>query len=162
MTNYKVTQEILNNYFTKEVEDLTPIDYNVFIQDPVAISFNEEDSNYPNLPQGTTILASGNNGQDSHMFLVKTPDNIFYLVDEEDEVVIELAETTEVDTSQELFEIEHYDDLSTNYHFSSFTSYTGLIIHQIVDNVADELGGFTTFTKENLKNTKYQKFTQLS
>lgn len=160
----KFTQEILNNYFTEEVEDLTPIDYNVFINSPEAISFDEEESTYPNLPQGTIILASGNNGQDAHLLLVKTPDNIYHLVDEENEDVIELAETTQVDLSNldDLFVIDHYDDLGTNYHFTSYTSYTGLIIHQIVDNVDEELGGFTTFTKENLKNTKYQKFTQLS
>ena len=137
----KTTQEILHTFFTKEVEDLTPLNYNLYIQ--------HKDSTFLTLPEGTVVLASGNNGQDADLLIVRTPDNIYHLVDEEDEELIEFSETPELDPkSDDIYSIEHYDDNGTNYHYTSYTSYTGIILHQLIDEDDYYCGGFYIYNKE--------------
>jgi hypothetical protein len=137
----KKTQDILHTFFTKEVEDLTPVDYQEYVAD--------KSSDFPTLPAGTVVLASGNNGQDADLLVVRTPDNIYHLVDEEDEDIIELAETPYLDPkSDDIYSIEHYDDNGTHYHYTSYTSYTGIILHQLIDEDDYYCGGFYIFNKE--------------
>jgi hypothetical protein len=137
----KKTQDILHTFFTQEVEDLTPVDYQEYIAD--------KSSDFPTLPAGTVVLASGNNGQDADLLVVRTPDNIYHLVDEEDEDIIELAETPDLDPkTDDIYSIDHYDDYGTHYHFTSLTSYTGLILHNLIEEDDYNCGGFYTFTKE--------------
>jgi len=156
----KKTQDILNTYFTKEVKDLTLVDYNLYTQDSESTSFSSKDSNYPSLPEGTVIVASGQGHEDQEYLVVRTSDNIYHLVDEYLGLE-EFDETPEVDMNTpigELYEINHYDENSTHYHFTSYTSHTGLIIHLIVGNVDPHLGGFSTLTKDFTPRTKYSKF----
>ena len=143
----KTTQEILNFFFTKEVKDLTPVDYQEYVE--------ERPSDFPILPAGTVVLASGNNGQDADLLVVRTPDNIYHLVDE-DEGLQEFDETPEVDPTtpiSELYEITHSFNRS-HYHYTSYTSYTGILLHNIIDEDDYYMGGFYIFNKEYIGRTK--------
>jgi hypothetical protein len=142
------TQEILHTFFTKEVEELTPVDYNHFT--------STQESEFPSLPAGTVIVAAGNNGQDAELLIVRTPDNIYHLVDEEDENIIEFSETPDLyPKSDDVYSIEHYDDNGTHYHFTSYTSYTGLILHNLIEEDDYYMGSIQPFTKEYVNKTKY-------
>lgn len=160
MWNNKKTQDILHTFFTKEVEDLTPVDYNSFIQSPESVPFiSLESPNYPSLPQGTVIVASGE-GDEGEELVVRTPDNIYHIVNEQSTEVIELSETPEVDLStpvDKLYDIQHSFQ-GSYYHYTSYTSYTGYIIHLIVDDVDPHLGGFSIFTKDFIQGSKYIKY----
>ena len=69
--------------------------------------------------------------------------------DEEDEELIEFSETPELDPkSDDVYSIEHYDDNGTNYHYTSYTSYTGIILHQLIDEDDYYCGGFYIYNKE--------------
>jgi hypothetical protein len=150
----KKTQDILHTFFTKEVEELTPVDYNHFI----SVTEKDEDSVFPSLPAGTVIVAAGTNGQDAELLIVRTPDNIYHIVDENDEDLIEFSETPQVDPKTpigELYEITHYDEYKSDYHFSSYTSYTGLILHYLTEETDQYMGSIEPFTKEYVEKTKY-------
>jgi hypothetical protein len=136
----KKTQDILHTFFTKEVEDLTPVNYKDFIK-------TSADTNLPSLPTGTVIVASGNNGQDSQLLIVRTPDNTYYIVDEDDKDIIEFSETPDLDPkSDDVYSIEHYDDNGTHYHFTSYTSYTGLILHHLIEETDYYMGSIDPIT----------------
>jgi hypothetical protein len=142
------TQEILHTFFTKEVEELTPVDYNHFT--------STQESEFPSLPAGTVIVAAGNNGQDAELLIVRTPDNTYYLVDENDEDLIEFSKTLDVDPkTDEMYPINHYDDNGTHYHFTSYTSYTGLILHNLTEETDYYMGSITPLTSEYVSKTKY-------
>jgi hypothetical protein len=146
------TQEVLHTFFTKEVKDLSPVDYNHFI----SVVEKDEDSVYPSLPVRTVIVAAGNNGQDAELLIVRTPDNTYYLVDENDEDPIEFSKTLDVDPkTDEMYPINHYDDNGTHYHFTSYTSYTGLILHNLIEETDYYMGSITPFTSEFVSKTKY-------
>ena len=150
----KKTQDILNTFFTQEVENLSPVDYNHFI----SVAEKDEDSVFPSLPAGTVIVAAGSNGQDAELLIVRTPDNIYHIVDEQDEDIIEFSETPEVDPKTpvgELYEITHYDEYKSDYHFSSYTSYTGLILHHLTEETDPYMGSITPLTEEYVKATIY-------
>ena len=143
----KTTQEILNFFFTKEVKDLTPVDYQEYVED--------RPSDFPILPAGTVVLSSGNNGQDADLLVVRTPDNIYHLVDE-NEGIEEFDETPEVDPTtpiSELYEITHSFNRS-QYHYTSYTSYTGILLHNIIDEDDYYMGGFYIFNKEYIGRRK--------
>jgi hypothetical protein len=152
----KKTQDILHTFFTKEVKDLTPVDYNLFIQSPESVSFTSlEKPNYPSLPQGTVIVASGE-GDEGVELIVRTLDNTYHIFTEQG-IEIELSETPEIDLSTpvgKLYGIKHYYQ-GSYYHFTSYTSHTGYIIHLIVDGVDPHLGGFSIFTKDFIQGSKY-------
>ena len=146
------TQEVLHTFFTKEVKDLSPVDYKHFI----SVAEKDEDSVYPSLPAGTVIVAAGNNGQDAELLIVRTPDNTYYLVDENDEDLIEFSKTLDVDPkTDEMYPIDHYDDNGTHYHFTSYTSYTGLILHNLIEETDYYMGSITPLTSEYVSKTKY-------
>ena len=137
----KTTQEILNFFFTKEVKDLTPVDYQEYIAD--------SSSDFPTLPEGTVVLASGPGSEDQDYLVVRTPDNIYHLVDEY-EGLEEFDETPEVDPKTpigELYEITHSYNRS-HYHYTSYTSRTGILLHSIIDEDDYYMGGFYIFNKE--------------
>jgi hypothetical protein len=144
----KKTQDILHTFFTKEVEELTPVDYKHFT--------STQDSEFPSLPARTVIVAAGNNGQDAELLIVRTPDNTYYLVDEDEEEVIEFQDTPHLDPkSDDTYSIDHYDDNGTHYHFTSYTSYTGLILHNLIEETDYYMGSIEPFTKEYVEKTKY-------
>jgi|LakMenEpi03Aug12_release.lakeMendotaPanAssembly.Ray.scaffolds.fasta_scaffold07295_17 hypothetical protein len=146
------TQEVLHTFFTKEVKDLSPVDYKHFI----SVAEKDEDSVYPSLPARTVIVAAGNNGQDAELLIVRTPDNTYYLVDENDEDLIEFSKTLDVDPkTDEMYPINHYDDNGTHYHFTSYTSYTGLILHNLTEETDYYMGSITPLTSEYVSKTKY-------
>ena len=147
----KTTQEILHTFFTKEVEDLTPVDYNLYVH--YKLQDQEEDPykepNYPTLPKGTVVLASGAGSEDQDYLVVRTPDNIYHLVDEYFGLEL-FDETPEVDPKTpigELYEITHYGN-GTHYHYTSYTSKTGIILHSIIDEDDYYCGGFYIMNKE--------------
>ena len=84
------TQEILNDYYT-QIVDLSPLDYTYY-------TTQDEDKEFPEMPEGTVVLSSGAGPEDEDQIVVRTPDNIHYLVNEYeeepstefDEVLIEL------------------------------------------------------------------------
>ena len=158
----KKTQDILHTYFTQEVEDLTPVDYKLHVE--YILQNQDEDpykeSKYPTLPEGTVVLASGPGSEDQEYLVVRTPDNIYYLVDEY-EGLEEFDETPEVDSSTpigELYEIGHYGN-GTYYHYKSYTSRTGILLHSIIDEDDYNMGGFYIYNKEYLDKVSeyYQK-----
>ena len=165
MWNDKKTQDILHTYFTRQVEDLTPVNYNLFIQSPDSFFlFSEEKVDYPSLPQGTVIVASSAGDDGSQGYVVRTPDNTYQIVvvQEQDQYkeVIVLSETPEVDPKTpvgELYDIQH-SYIGSHYQYTSYTSKTGYFIHLIVDDVDPHLGGFSTFTKDFIKGSKYIKY----
>jgi hypothetical protein len=154
MNRSSTTQEILNTFFTKEVENLSPVDYNHFI----SVAEKDEDSVFPSLPVGTVIVAAGTNVEDAELLIIRTPDNIYYIVDEHVEDIIEFSETPEVDLKTpigELYEISHYDDNKSKYHFTSYTSYTGLILHHLTEETDVYMGSIEPLTEEYVKSTIY-------
>ena len=141
----KNTQEILHTFFTQEVEDLTPVNYNLHVEYKLQNQDEEpyRQPNYPTLPEGTVVLASGPGSEDQDYLVVRTPDNIYHLVDE-NEGLEEFDETPEVDPKTpigELYEINHYGN-GTHYHYKSYTSLTGILLHNIIDENDYYLGGF--------------------
>ena len=150
----RTTQDILNTFFTQEVKNLSPVDYNHFI----SVAEKDEDSVFPSLPVGTVIVAAGSNGQDAELLIVRTPDNIYHIVDEQVEDLIEFSKTPEVDLKTpvgELYEISHYDDNKSKYHFTSYTSYTGLILHHLTEETDVYMGSIEPLTEEYVKQTIY-------
>jgi hypothetical protein len=138
------TQEILHKYYTKVVEDLKPVDYKYY-------TTLDEEKNYPEMQEGTVVVSTGSGPEDEDQVVVRTPDNIYYLVNENEEEPIKFEETPEVPKGtpiDDLYEINHYDDYGTHYLYTSYTSETGLLIHLITENVDPYLGGFYTLTKE--------------
>ena len=100
----RTTQDILNTFFTQEVKNLSPVDYNHFI----SVAEKDEDSVFPSLPVGTVIVAAGSNGQDAELLIVRTPDNIYHIVDEQVEDLIEFSKTPEVDLKTPVGELYEY------------------------------------------------------
>ena len=144
MMKNTTTQEILHTYFTKEAEDLTPLNYQLYIQEKIDQGSISDESKFPTLPEGTVVLASGPGHEDQDYLVVRTPDNIYHLVDEY-EGLEEFDETPEVDPKTpigELYEIGHYDDCGTHYHYKSYTSRTGILLHSIIDEDDYNMGGF--------------------
>ena len=138
------TQEILNNYFTRVVEELNPLDYNYYIS-------LDEDKSYPQMPEGTVVVATGSGSEDEDQVVARTPDNTYYLVSEFEDEPIKFEESPDVPEGtsiDDLYEIEHYEDNGTHYLYTSYTSHTGLLIHLITEESDPNLGGFTTLTKE--------------
>jgi hypothetical protein len=94
--NDKKIKETLDSFYT-QVEDLSPLDYTYY-------STRDEDKEFPEMPEGTVVLSSGLGPEDEDQIVVRTPDNIYYLVNEYeeepttefDEVLIELI-TQDVD-----------------------------------------------------------------
>lgn len=143
----KKTQDILHTFFTKEVEDLTPVDYQEYISD--------RPSDFPTLPAGTVVLASGPGSEDQDRLVVRTPDNIYHIVDEY-EGLEEFDETPEVDPStpvSKLYEIDHYG-YGTHYHYKSYTSRTGILLNLIIDEDDYYKGGFYIFNKKYIGSRK--------
>ena len=139
----KKTQDILHTFFTKEVEDLTPLDYKLYVQERKDQGTVSEKSKFPNLPEGTVIVADGPGHEDQSNLVVRTPDNTYYLVDEYLGIE-EFDETPEVDPKTpvgELYEIGHYGN-GTHYHYKSYTSRTGILLYCIIDEDDPSLGGF--------------------
>ena len=137
----KNTQEILHFFFTKEVEDLTPVDYQEYVVD--------RPSDFPTLPAGTVVLASGQGDEGQDFLVVRTPDSIYHLVDEINGIQ-EFDETPEVDPKTpigEMYEIRHSYNRS-QYHYTSYVSYTGILLHNIIDEDDYYMGGFYIFNKE--------------
>ena len=137
----KNTQEILHFFFTKEVKDLTPVDYQEYIVD--------RPSDFPTLPAGTVVLASGQGDEGQDFLVVRTPDSIYHLVDEINGIQ-EFDETPEVDPKTpigEMYEIRHSYNRS-QYHYTSYVSYTGILLHNIIDEDDYYMGGFYIFNKE--------------
>jgi len=158
----KTTQEILHFFFTKEVVDLTPVDYKLHIE--YSLQNKDEDPyrepNYPTLPEGTVVLASGPGSEDQEYLVVRTPDNTYYLVDEYFGLEL-FDETPEVDPKTpigELYEITHSYNRS-QYHYTSYTSRTGILLHSIIDEDDYHMGGFYIYNKEYLDKVSeyYQK-----
>jgi hypothetical protein len=147
----KNTQEILHTFFTQEVEDLTPVDYKLHVEYSLQNQDEEpyRNPNYPTLPEGTVVLASGPGSEDQEYLVVRTPDNTYYLVDEYFGLEL-FDETPEVDPTTpigKLYEITHYFN-NSHYHFTSYTSRTGILLHLIMDKEDYYLGGFYTYNKE--------------
>ena len=147
----KNTQEILHTFFTQEVIDLTPVDYNLHIEYSLQNQDEEpyRQPNYPTLPEGTVVLASGPGSEDQEYLVVRTPDNTYYLVDEYFGLEL-FDETPEVDPKTsigELYEITHYFN-NSHYHFTSYTSRTGILLHLIMDKEDYYSGGFYIYNKE--------------
>jgi hypothetical protein len=149
----KTTQEILHFFFTKEVVDLTPVDYKLHVE--YSLKNKDEDPyrepNYPTLPEGTVVLASGPGSEDQEYLVVRTPDNTYYLVDEYFGLEL-FDETPEVDPKTpigELYEITHSYNRS-QYHYTSYTSRTGILLHSIIDESDYYMGGFYIYNKEYL------------
>ena len=145
----KKTQDILHTFFTTEAEDLTPLNYQLYIQDKIDQGSISDESNFPTLPEGTVVLASGPGSEDQDYLVVRTPDNIYHLVDEY-EGLEEFDETPEVDPSTplgELYPIGHYGN-GTHYHFKSYTSRTGILLYSIIDEDNYYSGGFYIYNKE--------------
>jgi hypothetical protein len=147
----KTTQEILHFFFTKEVINLTPVDYKLHVE----YSLQNQDvdpykeSKYPTLPEGTVVLASGPGSEDQDYLVIRTPDNIYHLVDEY-EGLEEFNETPEVDPNTpigEMYEIRHSYN-NSQYHFTSYTSRTGILLHLIMDNQDYYSGGFYIYNKQ--------------
>ena len=137
----KNTQEILHFFFTKEVKDLTPVDYQEYVED--------RPSDFPTLPAGTVVLASGQGDEGQDFLVVRTPDSIYHLVDEINGIQ-EFDETPEVDPKTpigEMYEIRHSYNRS-QYHYTSYVSYTGILLHNIIDEDDYYMGGFYIFNKE--------------
>lgn len=137
----KNTQEILHFFFTKEVEDLTPVDYQEYVVD--------RPSDFPTLPAGTVVLASGQGDEGQDFLVVRTPDSIYHLVDEINGIQ-EFDETPEVDPKTpigEMYEIRHSYNRS-QYHYTSYVSYTGILLHNIIEEDDYYMGGFYIFNKE--------------
>ena len=143
----KNTQEILHFFFTKEVKDLTPVDYQEYIVD--------RPSDFPTLPAGTVVLASGPGDEGQDFLVVRTPDSIYHLVDEINGIQ-EFDETPEVDPKTpigEMYEIRHSYNRS-QYHYTSYVSYTGILLHNIIDEDDYYMGGFYIFNKEYIGRRK--------
>ena len=143
MMKNTTTQEILHTFFTKEAEDLTPLNYQLYIQEKIDQGSISDESKFPTLPEGTVVLASGPGHEDQDYLVVRTPDNIYHLVDEY-EGLEEFDETPEVDPKTpigELYEIGHYGN-GTHYHYKSYTSRTGILLHSIIDEDDYYMGGF--------------------
>ena len=143
----KNTQEILHFFFTKEVEDLTPVDYQEYVVD--------RPSDFPTLPAGTVVLASGQGDEGQDFLVVRTPDSIYHLVDEINGIQ-EFDETPEVDPKTpigEMYEIRHSYNRS-QYHYTSYVSYTGILLHNIIDEDDYYMGGFYIFNKEYIGKRK--------
>jgi hypothetical protein len=157
----KNTQEILHFFFTKEVKDLTPLNYQLYVEYSLKNKDEDDrDSNYPTLPEGTVVLASGPADEGQDYLVVRTPDGIYHLVDEINGLE-EFNETPEVDPKTpigELYEIRHSYNKS-QYHYTSYVSYTGILLHNIIDEDDYYMGGFTTYTKDYLDKyvTHYQQ-----
>lgn len=150
MKNEK-TQDILHTFFTKEVEDLTPLDYKAYVEYHLQNKdAGDEESKFPTLPEGTVVLASGPGHEDQESLVVRTPENIYHLVDEYLGLEEDFDESPAVDPStpvSELYEISHYGN-GTHYHYSSYTSRTGILLHSIIDEDDYYLGGFYIMNKE--------------
>lgn len=144
----KTTQEILHFFFTKEVEDLTPLNYQLYVEYSLKNKDSDSESNYPVLPEGTVVLAIGPGDEDQDYLVVRTPDNIYHLVDEVNGIE-EFNETPEVDPKTsigELYEITHSYNRS-QYHYTSYVSYTGILLHNIIDEDDYYMGGFYIMDK---------------
>ena len=146
----KNTQEILHFFFTKEVKDITPLNYQLYVEYSLKNKDEDDrDSNYPTLPEGTVVLASGQGDEGQDYLVIRTPDNIYHLVDEINGLE-EFNETPEVDPKTpigELYEITHSYNRS-QYHYTSYVSYTGILLHNIIDEDDYYMGGFYIMDKD--------------
>lgn len=145
------TQEVLNNYFTKVLDNSNPIDYKQYVD------FITSEDSYPELPQGTLIYAIGLNGEDHDLLITKTPQGIYQIVDiydgeDNQSTVDDFAETLDVDLKEivgNLYAVEVYDSTFTHLLYISHTSFSNFILFNLTQNQPLELGGIEPLTTES-------------
>lgn len=132
-----------NNHFNN-----TPVvDFNSY--------YNDENNKYyfyktletpyiNNLPAGTILLSTGSGAQDAGTFLVKTPEGIYYIVDED-----QLEPTLVEDTGSKCYELRIYSEYYTHTLFTIEADYEDLIVFLNSHLTNPDFGQMTPVTQKD-------------
>lgn len=133
-------------HFQKTFKDTPAVDFNSYYSDENNHCgwHDDLDEVFINtLPQGTILLSTGTGGQDAGIFLVKTPEGQYFIVNEDEE------EATPVEDAGDKYSIEIPSEYYTHTLFTLDVEYEDLIVFLNSHLTNEDFGQMTPVTQED-------------
>jgi hypothetical protein len=136
------------DYLQRKFKDTPEVDFNLYINDEMnKVSwYHKLETPYINtLPEGTILLSKGRGSEDAGTYLVKTPEGLYYIVNEDQTEPI-LVE----DEGSLSYSIDFSDDTHTYTILSFDVDYEDLVVYLNSDFTLQEFGQMTPVTKKDV------------
>lgn len=134
-------------HFQKTFKNTPAVDFNSYFNDENnRVSWYDElETPYiNNLPEGTILLSTGSGSQDAGTFLVKTPQGLYYIVDEDQ------SEPTLVeDTGSKDYSLNIHSEYYTHTLFSFDVDYEDIIVYLNSHLTNPDFGQMTPVTQKD-------------
>jgi len=134
-------------HFQNHFKNTPAVDFNSYFNDEnnKYYFYKEIETPYINtLPEGTILLSTGSGAQDAGTFLVKTPEGLYYIVDE-DQTEPQLVE----DTGSKCYELRIHSEHYTHTLFSFDVDYEDIIVYINSHLTNPDFGQMTPVTQED-------------
>ena len=135
------------NHFQRHFKNTPEVDFNSYINDENNRYhfYSKLETPYINtLPEGTIILSQGTGSQDAGHYLVKTPQGLYYSVDED-----QLEPTLVEDTGSKDYSVDFSNDTYTYTILSFDVDYEDLIVYLNSEFTNPDFGQMTPVTQED-------------
>jgi hypothetical protein len=134
-------------HFQKTFKNTPAVDFNSYLNDEnnQVSWYDELETPYINiLPEGTILLSTGSGSQDAGTFLVKTPEGLYYIVDED-----QTEPTLVEDRGSKDYSLKIYSEYYTHTLFTFDVDYEDIIVYLNSHLTNPDFGQMTPVTQED-------------
>jgi hypothetical protein len=134
-------------HFQKHFRNTPAVDFKSYLEDENNRYYFYESIETPyifNLPEGTILLSTGTGSQDAGHYLVKTPQGLYYSVDED-----QLEPTLIEDTGSKDYSIDIHSEYYTHTLFSFDVDLEDIMVYLNSHLTNPDFGQMTPVTQED-------------